>query len=149
MLKSTLVKVGSGFLFGSGFTLAMVAIMFAATKWKEDEFKKGMFKDYTPESGLAVTDHRPQRPNDSSTFVGSIENSGKDKWQMVQVSVELFGEDGRFVDKCTDYLEGTIDPGQTRNFKVSCSSCSNTADALAFATYKISIVGATHASSDG
>lgn len=58
--------------------------------------------------------------------------------------VELFDKDGRFVDKCSSYLDGAISPGQTRNFKVSCSACRAAAQPLVYDRYTIAIVDARY-----
>lgn len=56
----------------------------------------------------------------------------------------MFDKDGQFIDKCSDHLEGSITPGQTRNFKVSCSNCREN-PMPSYETYKVKIVDASPA----
>ncbi|HHJ16882.1 MAG TPA: hypothetical protein ENJ80_09315 [Gammaproteobacteria bacterium] len=41
----------------------------------------------------------------------------------MQIEIELFDKEGKFVDECSEYMSGTILPGDTENFKVSCRRC--------------------------
>jgi len=55
--------------------------------------------------------------------LGQIVNDGSDTWNMVEILLELFEKYGQFIDKCSSYLDGSIAPGDTRNFKASCPDC--------------------------
>jgi hypothetical protein len=152
MFRAALSKVVHGLLVGAGFAVALGLMIFSYGAWQERKFREhgqeireeaddpGLgFKHYTPRAGLAIKEHRPQRLEANSAFVGSIQNSGKDAWQSVGLLVELFDKDGVFLDKCSGHLDGLIGPGQTRNFKVSCSECRDPSRPLAYDRYTIAI----------
>lgn len=149
MLKAALAKVAHGLLIGIGFAVAMGGLLYGYTKWQMKEFEEstgglsGMFKEYTPEAGLSIKEHRPQRTQDNSAFLGTILNSGQDAWENVEVLVELFDKEGTFLDKCSSYMDGSISPGQTRNFKVSCSGCRDDSQPVVYHQYTIAIVDAS------
>lgn len=52
-------------------------------------------------------------------FTGSIENVGKRAARWVEVEVNLF-KDGKFVDQYSTHISGSIKPGTSRLFKISC-----------------------------
>jgi hypothetical protein len=56
---------------------------------------------------------------DQVYFTGEISNKGKTPAQSVTVEVNLFRGD-RFVDQYSSYITGTIQPGSSRLFKISC-----------------------------
>jgi hypothetical protein len=68
---------------------------------------------------LAAIDVEEQNPDGRIYFTGAIENRGKRPARGVQVEVNLFLA-GRFVDQYTTYISGTVVPGSSRYFKVSC-----------------------------
>ena len=150
MLKTALAKIAHGLLVGLGFAVAIGALMFGYTKWQMSEFEKKsgdmaeMFRDYTPDAGLSITEHRPQKPVANDAFIGTLTNSGKDTWDNVEILAEMFAADGQFVDKCSSYLDGSIAPGQARNFKVSCAGCRDVRTPLVYDKYTIAIVDASY-----
>ena len=148
MLKGVLAKMGHGLLIGIGFAVAMSGLLYGYTKWQMKEFEEStgmsaMFKEYTPEVGLSIKEHRPQRAQANSAFLGTIVNNGQDTWESVEVLAELFDKEGTFVDKCSSYMDGSISPGQTRNFKVSCSGCRDDSQPMVYDRYTIAIVDAS------
>lgn len=155
MFKAALSKIIHGFFVGLGFAVSLGLLLYGYETWQVKRFEEQtselredvggplpMFKNYTPDAGLLIKEHRPQERDATSAFVGSIQNTGQDAWQGVELLVELFDRDGTFVDKCTSHLDGSIGPGQTRNFKVSCSECRNTSQPLAYDRYTIAIASA-------
>jgi len=147
MLKTALEKIGSGLLIGIGAGISIGLIMYAQTRWslsaiEDGAFEESFFKSYGPEAKLSIKSHRPQRPEANSAFVGEVANEGTDTWSYVQISVELFDKGGQFIDKCSSHLEGSIGPGETRNFKVTCPNCANN-PMPAYDRYTIEIVEAT------
>lgn len=148
MLKAAFSKITHGLLVGLGFSAAVAAAMYGYSKWQVHELQSGdmfagMFKEYTADAGLSIKSHRPQLPQNNSAFLGVISNGGKDTWENVKVLVELFSKDGTFVDKCSGYVDGSIGPGQDRNFKVSCANCRDSSQPLEYDKYTIAIVDAS------
>lgn len=151
-LKSVLARIGDGILLGIGAGITIAIILYVQTQWAMASFEEGLpdaaeFRSYGPAAKLAVKSHRPQRAEANSAFIGQVANEGDASWNYVQISVELFDKDGQFIDKCTDHLEGTIAPDETRNFKVSCPNCANN-PMPAYDSYEVAVVDATFAGSD-
>lgn len=149
MLKTALAKIIHGLLVGIGFALALGALMYTYTAWQVRQFEEKSedmfgFKQYGADAGLAIKEHRPQRSENNTAFLGVMENNGKDTWESVEVLVELFAKDGTFVDKCSSYMDGSIVPGQERNFKVSCSGCRDPAQPVTYDRYTMEIVDASY-----
>lgn len=71
-------------------------------------------------------------------FTGAVENRGKQPSRGVEVVVNLFLA-GRFVDQYSTYMSGTVVPGASRYFKVSCG-CKDTPPAK-HDSFKVEVVG--------
>jgi hypothetical protein len=149
MIKTAFAKIGSGLLTGIGFALALIGAAYGVQIWetshRADGFGEGVYRRYKPDSGLTIKDQRPQKPAQNTSFIGTIQNEGKDTWESVQVVAELFDKDGQFVDKCSSYESGRIAPGQNHNFKVACGGCRDESVAP-YDHYTISIVDANYVS---
>jgi len=146
MLKTVLSKIGEGLLIGIGAGVAVAGVMYVQSRIMmaehEDQYVyQAGHQEYGPKAGLSIKAHRPQRAEANSAFVGQIVNEGTGTWRHVQIVVELFDKDGQFIDKCSDQLEGSISPGETRNFKVSCPNCP-ASPMPAYETYKVAIIDA-------
>jgi hypothetical protein len=127
-LKDSLEKIGHGLLLGIGFSFAYFVFDHFFTQWhiaslERSVFDDTLFKDYGPDAGLTIKSHKPQRAENNAAFIGQIANDGKETWASVEIVAELFDQNGEFLDKCSSYLDGSIEPRQTRNFKVSCPNC--------------------------
>lgn len=150
VFKAALAKITHGLLVGIGFAAVIGGLMFGYVTWQMSKFDiygddmADMFKAYTPDAGLAITEHRPQRPTANDSFIGTLTNSGKDTWESVKIVTEMFSTDRQFVDKCSSYLDGSIAPGQTRNFKVSCAGCRDISTPLTYDKYTIAVVDASY-----
>lgn len=145
MLKSALARIGNGLLFGIGLGIALAVIAQIYTRWQMAEFDETLFRSFDDEALLVIKSHRPQRQEDNSAFLGQLANEGTDAWSYVEIVVELFDDQGQFIDKCSDHLEGSIGPGKTRNFKVTCPNCRDN-PMPKYNTYKIEVVDASYES---
>ena len=125
-------KIVQGFLLGLGFTVAFVLVLIAAQylymKYVfEDQVSEAMYgsqwKEYSEEAGLVITEHKPIHTEDSVEFIGIVANNGSDTWDMISIEVELFDEDGKFIDECSEYISSPLAPSKSENFKVSCGGC--------------------------
>lgn len=148
MLKSLLARIGNGLLLGIGISIAFSVFTYGYTQWQIREMEENaeeMFglKNYNG-SDLVIREHRPQRAENNSAFIGVVANTGTDGWDNAEFLVELYDEKDAFIDKCTGYLDGSIAPGQERNFKVTCQNCRDPALPLTYARYTIEIVGANY-----
>ena len=147
MIKTVFAKIGSGFLTGIGFAVAFMGLAYGYEIWetsnRPDRSGEWGYKKYKTDSGLTIKDQRPQKQAQNTSFIGTIQNEGKDTWESVQIVAELFDKDGQFVDKCSSYESGRIAPGQNRNFKVSCGGCRDESVAP-YDHYTVSIVDANY-----
>lgn len=140
-VRSALAKIGTGLLLGVGIGIALAGIGYLLWYLDKSEIEEPYYKAYSAEAGLVLRNHRPQRAEANTAFIGEVVNTGKDSWSNVKIVVELFQADGQFIDKCSGHMERSIAPGQTRNFKVSCLECRGEAPPP-YVRYTIGIVDA-------
>ena len=147
MIKAAFAKICSGLLTGIGFAVAIAAVFFGIGRWEKsqasDQLAGFEMRQYKPDSGLIIKDHRPLTTDQNTAFIGTVENNGKDTWESVSIDVDLFDKGGQFVDKCSGYERGRIAPGQTHNFKASCGGCRD-ASVAQYDHYTIAIVDANY-----
>jgi hypothetical protein len=72
--------------------------------------------------------------------LGTVENQAAESVRALNVQVDLFDQDGKFVDQCSEYLKGALKAGESRNFKVSCGGCKQR-PTVAHASYKVKVIG--------
>jgi hypothetical protein len=107
----------SGFVAGIGFAVAAVGVFYV---WELVSDMTGPKNIFSEKAGLVVVDHRLTKGQYDADVLGSIKNTGKQAWSLVNIRVELQDKEGKFLDTCSHRLDGVIRPEQTRNFKVSC-----------------------------
>ena len=147
-------KVGSGFVYGLGIAIALVVVLGIASavasklyssKAQEQKFQEQLtgYKAYSTDAGLEIVSHESRRAGKTFVVIGKVKNRGADTWQSVNMEVELFAANRKFVDNCHDYISGAIRPGEEKNFKVECRRCDD-APLPAFKTYEVKIVDASY-----
>jgi len=57
--------------------------------------------------------------NGTIEFIGIVQNNGKVDWENIEIEVELFSKDGKFMDELNRKLSVNIPPGQSEHFKIS------------------------------
>jgi len=110
-------KIGSGSLYGIGFGLTMSAISFVMMQQPDSSFHDDRIAD-----SVIITKHEETKLPDAAYVLGTIENRGTKPTRAVRITVDLFDKQGKFVDQYFEYLPGTLNPGESRNFKLTCSS---------------------------
>jgi len=147
-----LKRIFHGFLTGIGFSVALVGIVAGAQYIYAKYFLQGQlsamesdlgWRDFSEDAGLVISDDRLVRSDRSLEVVGTLANNGSDTWDGIEVEVEVFDKDDRFIDECSEYISGNLSPGQTENFKVSCGGC-QAHPIPDFARYEISVKDASH-----
>ena len=127
-------KIVQGFLLGLGFTVAFVLVLIAAQfiykKYVfEDQVREATspfgsnWKEYSEDTGLVITEHKPIYTENSVEFIGVVANNGTDTWDMISIEIELFDKDGKFMDECSEYISSPLSPSESENFKASCGGC--------------------------
>jgi hypothetical protein len=101
-----------------------------------------MYKEFSQDSGLIIKSHHEWFPTeDSFSVVGVVANTGSDAWSSINIEVELFDKEGKFVYECSEYIMGILYPGGEENFVVDCSGCEK-APIPEFDNYKIKVTNA-------
>ena len=135
LVSSAAQKIGLGFLYGIGFGISAGVIYYfisekmMASVWNETVIEK-----------VVVTKHEKVKRGESVLVLGTVENQGTDSVRILNVQVDLFDKNGKFVEQCTEYLKGTLAAGASRNFKVSCSGCKDK-PVVEHETYKVQVAG--------
>lgn len=74
-------------------------------------------------------------------ILGVMSNKGDKPLSSITLEAEFFDDEGQFVREETEYVGGTLDPGERENFQIECG-CKN----KEFPKYKTVTVRATSAS---
>jgi len=135
MLKSALQKIGIGLLYGVGIGASFGAITYFMT----EQMTASMWNDAALEN-VIVAQHEEVKRDEAVFILGTVENRSAAAVRAVSIQVDLFDQDGKFVDQCSEYLRGALKPAESRNFKVSCGGCKDR-PAVAHASYKVRVIG--------
>lgn len=128
-------KIGLGFLYGIGFGISAGAIYhfvsenMMASAWNDAAVQK-----------VIVTKHEKVKRGESVHVLGTIENQGTDSVRIINVQVDLFDKNGKFVEQCAEYIKGSIRAGESVNFKATCSGCKDK-PVVEHETYKVRVTG--------
>ena len=102
---------------------------------------EGGEKSRLVEEALKILDHRERTLDFGVDITGTLENTSDRTWSGISIEVELFDAGGQFVDECSDYLSGGLDPGERENFKVRCGGCKDS-PLPAYSNYTIRVADA-------
>jgi hypothetical protein len=122
-LRNALGTIVRGFLLGVGLSIALGAtylIVFRITM-KQSEAMVERMGDETQSSAkdFALSQVEELQHDGVTSIIGSVKNSGKAPAHSVQIRADLFNH-GKFVDQYSTYISGSIAPGESKNFKISC-----------------------------
>ena len=155
MLRKILAKIGEGLIVGIGVGIAFGTFSYVQSRIMMSQLEERSlaeelpsfegYREFGPDAKLSVTSQKPKPGSERTNFIGEIANDGKDAWDYVRLLIELFDKNNAFVGKCTGSVDGTVRPGEKRNFEVSCTGCGNTV-VPAYDHYTIRIVDANFAS---
>jgi hypothetical protein len=73
--------------------------------------------DYRADLVVAVQEKRMARRG-MMEILGTIDNRGKRRWEHVELDVEFYAPDGRFLDEASGRIASAIDPAKTEHFKI-------------------------------
>jgi len=119
--RAYLAKLVSGFLFGLGFSIALVCVVLVADKVTQRESGRAAtvwHKRFTPDARVAVESHSSRTTPYNFIVLGTVRNSGADSWDMVRLEVRLLDSKGSVVGICRGLLNGPLRPTQLRHFAV-------------------------------
>lgn len=143
--QHTIKTIVNGFLLGIGISISFYIITHAYQRFlfsHESSMERFGYEKYTAESGLRVTKHSDRKTDNRVTILAEIENSGDSEWTSVTVEAELFDENDEFIAECSDYIEGTLRPGDKENISIECGGCEGS-NVLTYARYTVSVKDAS------
>lgn len=158
-IKNILLKIGTGFLYGAGFSIAFIIISSFSFSYfldrpKETEIERTeyvetrkserekIFKNYD-ESAKLITEVKKENISENEfTLIGSLRNEGDSNWSYIKLKAEIFNKNGEFIDQCSEFITEKSSPGSSINFKLSCGNCSKFT-LEGYDSYKLSITGAS------
>jgi len=124
-----------GLIFGSGFTIAAIAlaaISIFLIPWdrgiasQTTQIMEESTKSFMSAEGVKVLAHEKVIRGDEVVILGTLKNEGQATARSFSIEAELFDKDNKFVELCRDSFFGSsVEPGEGRNFKVSCGGCRN------------------------
>jgi hypothetical protein len=136
--------VGRGFLLGAGFSIAFGIFALAAERWSShkameqaESFQESLAARNLAKD-IALTDVEEVKRDGATVIIGSTTNNGKKSVRGFHIQANLFNHD-KFVDQYSTYITGTLEPGKSQYFKISCG-CKDTPSAE-HDSYKLEVVG--------
>ena len=140
-LRKTLGTIVRGFLLGVGFSLALAATYFVVWRVTLNQTQSAIEEIGDGGRGAAqnitVSNVEELKHDGLTSIIGSAKNTGKKPARSVEIQANLFNH-GKFVDQYSTYISGTIAPGESKNFKISCGCKAPPAE---HDTYKIEVIG--------
>ena len=141
-VKNGLATIVRGFLLGVGFSIAAGIAYFIAFQIAMSSMKETTSAyDVAASGGAAAKDLvlsgvEEQKHDNVTSIIGSVKNTGTKPARNVHLKANLF-DHGKFVDEYSTYLSGSLAPGQSEYFKISCG-CKDSPPA-AHDSYKVEV----------
>jgi hypothetical protein len=128
-MRNALATIARGLLFGIGFCIAAWGAYFLAERYWTARSVEGLPAAYEDArdatlKDLVLSDLDERKDDLRVSIVGTVKNTGAKRARNVQIEAELF-QKGKFVDQYSTYVSGSIEPGESRNFKINCG-CKDT-----------------------
>ena len=147
---SQLIRIG--FFTGIGAAIPITVISYIPMLFIDDfmmmdfedefaEFEEDCIEFSPTESKLEATIEKNNKIKNGWVFLGTLMNLGEHSWDNATVQIELFDEEGNFMDESDGYIQGAIAPGTTHNFKVTFHAYGEEKD-IVFSDFKIAVTGA-------
>ena len=149
--RAYLAKLVSGFLFGLGFSIALVCVVLVADKVTQRESGRAAtvwHKRFTPDARVAVESHSSRTTPYNFIVLGTVRDSGADSWDMVRLEVRLLDSKGSVVGICRGVLNGPVRPTQLRHFAVDCDGTERE-PVPEHTDYEVEVVDASYEREDG
>lgn len=150
-IKSVLVKLGSGVLYGAGFIVGLGIIgVYVLPHFQDamisgsEENIKSIFIEYDESANLLTKVTNERISDEDFTLLGAIENKGDKTWSSISLKAELYDSNGNFIEQCEEYVNQTSRPGSSINFKLSCGSQCSKLQMEQYSSYKLLISDARH-----
>lgn len=137
-LKQALGTVLRGFLFGIGFTVAAGGGLYLLQQITMRNVPQFMNGGAARSRDIRFSDVAERTDNGSDTILGTLTNAGTEPARALEVQANLF-DHGKFVDQYGTFIKGTVQPGESRYFKISCG-CADKPPAV-HDSFKVEVVG--------
>ncbi|WP_284620800.1 FxLYD domain-containing protein [Aquabacterium humicola] len=134
-LYAALSKIGTGLLYGIGIGITGVALMYFVS-----EHMMASVWNQTSTKNLQIVKHEKVEREDQTLVLGTVRNDTTEAIRFANVEVDLFDSAGKFVEQCSHVLNGSVSPGEERNFKVVCGGCKDK-PTVQHSTYKVRVAG--------
>jgi len=157
ILNKVLIKLGLGFLCGTGFMIGVVVFTSVGTKYidyqlrsEQTEFEESLEeaspidserRNYDESANLVILDLKERISTTEFTILGAIENRGNVSWSTIKLKADLYDKEAEFIEQCQAYVLQTLAPQASTNFKLSCKSSENFS-MNGYDNYKLSIADA-------
>jgi hypothetical protein len=136
--------VGRGFLLGLGFSIALGAVFIVGRQVssrqmpQQSETVQEDLGGKELEKLIELTGVEEVTHDGTTVIIGTATNHGKTGARGIDIQANLFNH-GKFVDQYSTYLKGTIEPGKSQYFKISCG-CKDTPP-VDHDSYKLEVFG--------
>jgi len=130
VIVNALKTTGRGFLLGLGFSIATAVVYYFVWQYYVTKAEEEMSRNFertemvASAKDLVLADVEEQKHDGATAIIGSVKNAGSKPARSVHLQANLFNH-GKFVDQYSTYISGTIKPGESQYFKISCG-CSGT-----------------------
>jgi hypothetical protein len=119
--------IGRGFLLGLGFGAALGCVYYVAYQFSVKNVKEEVGlgdSDSQANQAIVLSDVEEQKHDGVTAIIGKATNSGKKAVHGIHIQANLFNHE-KFVDQYSTYITGTLTPGNSQFFKISCG-CKDT-----------------------
>ena len=145
LVRSVFTWIGQGFLFGLGFGLAALITVFAGeaffsskAKSTASDFDKAFYLGSAAEQ-FVISNVEEIKTKDQFYFVGTVTNKSARSVRNLDLEVNLFDKNKKFVDQYTAYASGDLLPGASKFFKIN-GGCKGNLP-IEHETFKVQVVG--------
>lgn len=114
-----------GLILGLGFGIAVAGIAYGFYKWEQQRYTSYPTSMHTPEERVSNKDFELSGVEEMKAadgrvwIIGSLKNNGAHAARGLQVQVNMF-QGQKFVDQYSTYISDSVEPGQSRYFKIAC-----------------------------
>ena len=131
-----LSKIYEGFLLGVGFSIPF-SIFYALTTVLTTDYMMSDFRveNKAPNYGISIENTRIETIDGKYSVLGEVSNILDITQSAIYLEAEFFGENKRFLDKCSARLGGELMAKSTRNFRIRCD-----APTFTYETYSVKVI---------
>ena len=88
-----------------------------------------MWRLYRPKGDyrkdLQVTVLEKRTTDSLFEILGTVQNNGKTEWENIELNVEFYSAEGKFIDEAFGRVSSTVEPGKSEHFKIAIPAASD------------------------